>query len=96
MRGMVTGMATTKVTITLDDHQLKEIREFVEKGRASSVSAFVKHAVRVALHDAAGWKEMLEGALLETGGPLTKKERAWADALLSPRHKGRSRRKKVA
>jgi len=27
---------------------------------------------------------MLEDALQQTGGPLTKKERAWADALLSP------------
>jgi len=87
---MVTGMATTKVTITLDDEQLEEIRELVQKGQSSSVSSFVKHAVGVALHDAAGWKEMLEGALLATGGPLTKKERAWADALLyRPRKRGR-------
>jgi len=94
---MVTGMATTKVTITVDNDQLQEIRELVAKGRASSVSAFIKHAVGVALHDVAGWKEMLEGALRETGGPLTKKERAWADALLSPRRrKKNSRRKKVA
>jgi Arc/MetJ-type ribon-helix-helix transcriptional regulator len=94
---MVTGMATAKITITLDNDQLEEIRELVERGRASTVSGFVKHAVRVALHDAAGWKEMLEGALRETGGPLTKKERAWADSLLYPRaRKGRSRRKKAA
>ena len=94
---MVTGMATKKVTITLDDDQLEEIREFVANDKASSVSAFVKHAVNIALHDAAGWKEMLEGALLETGGPLTKKERAWADALLSPRRrKGGPRRRKAA
>ena len=94
---MVIGMATTKVTITIDDDQLQEIREFVAKGKTSSVSAFVKHAVGVALHDAAGWKEMLEGALLQTGGPLTKKERAWADALLSPKgRKGGPKRKKAA
>jgi hypothetical protein len=43
----------------------------------------VQHAVRIALHDAAGWKEMLEDALRQTGGPLTKNERAWADAILS-------------
>ncbi len=94
---MVTGMATTKITITVDNDQLQEIRELVTQGKASSVSAFVKHAVGVALHDVAGWKEMLEGALRETGGPLTKKERAWADALLSPRRrKSNSKRKKVA
>jgi Arc/MetJ-type ribon-helix-helix transcriptional regulator len=82
---MVTGMATAKVTITLDDKQLEEIRALVKGGKASNVSAFVQHAVGIALHDAAGWKEMLEGALQETGGPLTKQERAWADALLAPR-----------
>ena len=43
--------------------------------------AFVQHAVGVALSDAAGWREMLQ----QTGGPLTAKERAWADTLLSTR-----------
>ncbi len=28
---------------------------------------------------------MLKDALLETVGPLTKRERVWADAVLSPR-----------
>jgi Arc/MetJ-type ribon-helix-helix transcriptional regulator len=81
---MVFGMATTKITITLPDKQLDEIRALVAAGAAASVSAFVKHAVGVALFDAAGWREMLEDALQQTGGPLMKKERAWADALLSP------------
>ncbi len=82
---MVSGMATTKITITLPDDQLEEIRALVANRRAANISAFVKHAVQVALHDAAGWREMLKDALRETGGPLTPKERAWADALLSPR-----------
>ena len=84
---MVVGMATTKVTVTLDNDQLAEIREMVAHGKAVNISAFVKHAVRIALCDAAGWRDMLEGALQQTGGPLTKKERAWADALLSPRRR---------
>ena len=86
---MVFGMATTKITITLEDDQLEEIRALVAAGTAASVSAFVKHAVGVALFDAAGWREMLEDALRQTGGPLMKKEREWADALLS--HHGRKR-----
>ena len=81
---MVFGMATAKITITLQDDQVEEMRALVAAGRAASVSAFVKHAVGVALSDAAGWREMLADALQQTGGPLTKKERAWADALLSP------------
>jgi Arc/MetJ-type ribon-helix-helix transcriptional regulator len=90
-------MATTKVTITMDDDQLDEVRRLVAAGRASNVSGFVRHAVDVALHDAAGWRDMLEGALQETGGPLTNKERAWVDALLSSRpRKGRTRRKRAA
>ena len=82
---MVFGMATTKITITLENHQLEEVRALVAAGAAASVSAFVKHAVGVALFDAAGWREMLEDALRQTGGPLMKKERAWADAIRSPR-----------
>jgi len=94
---MVFGMATTKITITLPDDQVEEIRALVAAGKAASVSAFVNHAVGVALFDAAGWREMLEDALHQTGGPLTKEERAWADALLSPQaQKKGSRRGKAA
>ena len=90
---MVFGMATSKITITLHDDQVKEIRSLVAAGQAASVSGFVQHAVGVALSDAAGWSEMLEDALQQTGGPLTRKERAWADALLSPREQKRSGKK---
>jgi len=90
-------MANAKITITLQDEQLSEIRTLVAAGEAQSVSGFVQHAVRVALFDAAGWQEMLTEALQQTGGPLTKKECAWADALLtSGESKRRSRRGKAA
>jgi Arc/MetJ-type ribon-helix-helix transcriptional regulator len=92
---MVFGMATQKLTITLGDDQIHEIRALVAAGQARNVSNFVQHAVAVALSDAAGWKEMLEHALEQTGGPLTAKERAWADTLLStrqPRKHGRKRK----
>ena len=91
---MVFSMATTKITITLPDEQLKEIAALVESGQATSVSSFVKHAVGVALFDAAGWREILKDALEQTGGPLTKKERAWADDLLSSHGPRRSSRKR--
>ena len=93
LNGMVFGMATTKITITLENNQLEEIRALIAAGAAVSVSAFVKHAVGVALFDAAGWREMLDDALRQTGGPLTKKERTWADALLSPHGQKRVSRK---
>jgi Arc/MetJ-type ribon-helix-helix transcriptional regulator len=79
---MVFGMATAKITITLEDDQVEAIREYVAAGKASSISAFVKHAVGVALFDAAGWRTMLDDALHQTGGPLTNEERVWADELL--------------
>jgi Arc/MetJ-type ribon-helix-helix transcriptional regulator len=93
---MVIGMATTKITITLPDEQLAEIQALVASGKTKSVSGFVKHAVGVALADAAGWREMLDEALHQTGGPLTKEERDWADAILDGKEPPRRRRHKKA
>lgn len=83
---MVHGMATRKVTVTLDEIQVEQIRALVDAGTAASVSGFVQHAVAVALDDLAGWGAMLAEALRETGGPLTDDERAWADQLLTSQH----------
>jgi hypothetical protein len=88
-------MATTKVTITLQDEQLAAVRKLVASGKADSVSGFVKHAVDVSLADVTGWGAMLGLALAETGGPLTRKERAWADAVLRGR-RGKKRRRRAA
>jgi Arc/MetJ-type ribon-helix-helix transcriptional regulator len=86
---MVIGMASRKVTITLDEADLERIRRLVAAGTAANVSAFVQHAVAVSLDDVAGWGALLAEALRETGGPLTDEERAWADGLLGtgPRSK---------
>jgi hypothetical protein len=80
--GMVNGMATKKVTITLDEAQLDQIRALVQARTAPSVSGFVQHAVAVALDDVAGWGALLAEALRQTGGALTDDERAWADDVL--------------
>lgn len=81
-RGMVIGMATKKVTVTLDEAQLDQIRSLVQAGTASSVSGFVQHAVGVALDDVAGWGAMLAEALRGTGGEMSDEERDWADGVL--------------
>lgn len=81
-RGMVFGMATKKVTVTLDESQLQRIRALVDAGSAPSVSGFVQHAVSVTLDDVAGWGALLAEALRQTGGALSDQERAWADAIL--------------
>jgi Arc/MetJ-type ribon-helix-helix transcriptional regulator len=94
---MDNGMATTKVTITLDVEQLNAIRSLVEGRSAKSVSAFVQYAVAVSLSDVAGWGALLAEALEQTGGPLTKAERHWADGVLSARtDKPAKRRRKAA
>jgi Arc/MetJ-type ribon-helix-helix transcriptional regulator len=80
---MVFGMATVKITVTLPKEQVEEIGALVAARQAANISAFVKHAIAVALSDAAGWREMLDDALQQTGGPLTDEERAWADANLT-------------
>jgi Arc/MetJ-type ribon-helix-helix transcriptional regulator len=77
--GMVIGMATRKITVTLDEGQIERIRGLVRAEAASSVSGFVQHAVAVALDDVAGWGAMLAEGLRETGGGLSDDERAGAD-----------------
>lgn len=86
---MVIGMASRKVTVTLDESQLDRVRRLVASGSASSVSGFVQHAVAVALDDVAGWGALLADALRDTGGPLSNEERAWADELLGTRTRRR-------
>lgn len=79
---MVIGMATQKITVTLESAQVESIRSLIASGQSQSVSGFVQHAVKVSLDDVAGWGAMLAEALNETGGPLTAGEKAWADEAL--------------
>jgi Arc/MetJ-type ribon-helix-helix transcriptional regulator len=90
---MVIGMATTKLTITLPDRQLEEIRRRVAAQESTSVSAFIQQAVRKSLENAAEFRAMIDEALKSTGGPLTPKERAWARRMLSSRRRGARPRK---
>jgi len=90
---MVNGMATTKVTITLPDRQLEEIRKRVAAQESASVSGFIQQAVQKSLENAAEFRAMVDEALNATGGPLTPKERAWARKMLSPRKRGARPRK---
>lgn len=79
---MVVGMASNKITITVPDDQVQQIRDLVSDGRATSVSGFVQHSIGVVLGDVAGWGAMLAEALAETGGPISPEEQAWADEAL--------------
>ena len=83
---MVNGMAaTTKITITLPDRQLEEIRKRVAAQHSPTVSGFIQQAVQKSLENAAEFRAMVEESLKETGGPPTPKERAWARRMLSAR-----------
>jgi Arc/MetJ-type ribon-helix-helix transcriptional regulator len=77
-------MATTKITITLPDRQIEEIRKRVAVHESASVSGFVQRAVQRTLQNTSEFSAMIDQGLLETGGPLTPKERAWAKKMLSP------------
>jgi Arc/MetJ-type ribon-helix-helix transcriptional regulator len=83
--GTVHGMAAIKVTITLPERQLEEIRKRVAAQDSPSVSGFIQQAVQKSIQNAAEFRALVEQALEETGGPLRPKERAWARKMLSAR-----------
>lgn len=80
-RGMIAGMTTTKIAVSLPAELVEQARRAVSEGRAASVSAYVAHALEEAarLDDLAS---LLDEMLAETGGPLTAKERKAADRAL--------------
>jgi Arc/MetJ-type ribon-helix-helix transcriptional regulator len=88
---MVDCMATTKITVTLPDRQLNEIRKRVAAREFASVSGFIQEAVQKSLDNSAAFRAMLDEALKATGGPLTPKERAWARRMLAAKKAGAKR-----
>jgi hypothetical protein len=68
----------------------------VRRGDVASVSAFVQHAIDVALADVAGWGAELTGMLSKTGGTITQTERSWADDVLGMTKRRARRRAKAA
>jgi Arc/MetJ-type ribon-helix-helix transcriptional regulator len=90
---MVKSMATTKITITLPDQQIEEIRQRVAAHESASVSGFVQRAVQKTLTNSSEFSAMIDQGLAETGGPLTPKERAWAEKMLSSKKRGTKKTK---
>lgn len=85
---MVIGMATTKITITVPNHQLAEIKKRVTAREVASISGFVQRAVQKSLENEAEFRAMIDEGLAATGGPLTARERAWARKALTTRKRG--------
>lgn len=89
-------MASQKITITLPEDQFKKIREAVAAGKAPSVSSFVRHSVNSAFRDEELFDRNLHDILMQTGGPITAKEVAWADALATSGGRRKTSRKRTS
>lgn len=66
-------MPTTKITITVDDDVLAQVRAAVDAGAAANVSAYIT--------EAAGWRASREASAEEVErrwGPFSGKSMAWA------------------
>jgi Arc/MetJ-type ribon-helix-helix transcriptional regulator len=81
---MINGMTTAKIAVSLPKGILEGARRAVRRGRAPSMSAYVASALekQAKLDDL---DELLDEMLLETGGPLTARERRRADRALAAR-----------
>lgn len=73
----------TRATITLDRAILARIKAAIHEGRASSVSAYVDHAVASQLDTEPGFDATIAEMLADSGGPPTDEERAEVQRLLS-------------
>lgn len=79
--GMIDGMTSTKIAISLPKETLTQARRAVRKGRAASVSAYIASAIeQKAQLD--NLDELLSQMLGTTGGALTAVEKTAANAAL--------------
>lgn len=79
--GMIAGMTTTKIAVSLPTGLVQRARRAVRSGRSASVSAYIASAVeeKATLEDLA---TLLREMLAKSGGPLTEVERRQADEAL--------------
>ena len=79
--GMIGGMTTSKIAVSLPSELVEQAQRAVAEGRAASVSAYVARALeeKAKLDDLAS---LLDEMLAESGGPLTARERKAADRAL--------------
>ena len=81
-----------KIAVSLPPHLVNAAKKAVRAGRSPNVSAYVADALEEkAKHD--DLAALLEEMLAETGGPMTKKEREWADRVLNRSPKPRPRKR---
>ena len=88
---MIAGMTTAKIAVSLPEEVLRRAQRAVRRGRAPSMSAYVAEALEQK-SKGDDLEELLDEMLEETGGPLTAKERQWADRVLRKRPRSRRAR----
>ena len=84
-------MTVAKITISLSDGALRKARAAVKAGEAASVSAYIAAAVEEK-RDRDDLRAMLAEMAEDSGGPLTRVERAKARRDLGLRSSRRPRR----
>ena len=82
----------TKISITLTDEKLAAIKKRIAKQRGRTVASYIQRAIEKSLENSEAFDAMMYQSLLETGGPITPKERAWAKKMLTPRKRSPRRR----
>jgi hypothetical protein len=80
-RGMIAGMTSAKVAISLPKAVLARARAAVRRGDAPSLSAYVCKALEEMTGDDDVIR-MLDEMLEKTGGPPTPEEIRWADGVI--------------
>lgn len=80
---MLASMASVSITISLSACQVEQIERYVPSKGKKALTTFVEQAVQKAIENSAAFDAMIEQSLIETGGPLTAKEKAWARKALS-------------
>ena len=77
---MMLGMTMEKIAITVPRELLQKARSASKRAR-TSLSAYIARSLEMRVQDE-DLQTMLDEMLAETGGPLTAKERRWADEAL--------------
>jgi hypothetical protein len=71
----------TRVTVTVPDEVLEVARRDVDKGSATSLSAWVTEAAEAKARRES-LEQVLDNLLEASGGPLTEEETSWARSQL--------------
>jgi Arc/MetJ-type ribon-helix-helix transcriptional regulator len=91
---MTIGMTSyVKLAISLPSRAAENVRRAVKAGKAASVSAYIAQAVEEKSKEDS-LEHLIAEMLAETGGPLTKAEREWADRAMGFKPKRRTRRRR--